>query len=187
VPVDPASQAGLAAGTSDATASSGGTVRCRSTIGAVTVRNIVVPAGRTCTPNGTRLRNNVDVGTGAALVASGVRVGGNVQGNDAAAVTLGDLDGVRSVVRGNVQVQDGGTATVEKTDIGSSLQVQQNAGAVVIADNAVGSDTQVDQNTGGVQIDRNRIGGTLRCQDNVPPPTGSGNVAERKEGQCAAL
>jgi len=183
--VAPATQADLAVSASDGSTS--GDVRCRGTLGAVTVRSITVPAGRTCVLNGTRVRRNVDVGAGATLVASGVRVGGNVQGNDAAAVTLGDLNGVRSTVAGNVQARDGGNATVEMTDIGGGLQVQQNAGAVVIADNTVGGNAQVDQNTGGVQIDRNLIEDTLSCQDNAPPPAGAGNVAERKEGQCGAL
>jgi hypothetical protein len=164
-----------------------GAVECRGTLGAITVEDVVVPANARCVLQGTTVTNNVSVGTGATLLASGVAVGGNVQADGAANVVLRDLNGRRSTVGGDVSVQDGGRATIARTNVENNVQAQQNAGPLLIAENRVGGSMQVDQNTGGVRIVRNRIAQTLQCQANTPPPMGGGNVAGEKQDQCAAL
>jgi hypothetical protein len=51
----------------------------------------------------------------------------------------------------------------------------------------VGGNLQADENTGGLRISFNVIAENLQCKQNNPPPTGSGNTAGDKEGQCAGL
>ena len=52
---------------------------CRGTLGAITVDNLRVPQGATCTLNGTRVKGTVKVERAATLHATGIRVIGNVQ------------------------------------------------------------------------------------------------------------
>ena len=52
---------------------------CRGTLGAVTVDNLRVPQGATCTLNGTRVKGTIKVQRRATLNATNVRVVGNVQ------------------------------------------------------------------------------------------------------------
>ena len=42
-------------------------------------------------------------------------------------------------------------------------------------------------NDAGVTVDRNSAGGNLQCGGNDPAPTGAGNNAASKEGQCRQL
>jgi hypothetical protein len=157
--------------------------RCTGTIGAITLDNIVVPQGRTCTLNGTRAKGNVVVLTGATLSASEVRINGSIQAEGAEAVYINS----GSTVGGNVQIKQGGSARVSQTRINGDLQLFENEGYVNIKRNRVGGNLQTDENTGGLRISFNVIAENLQCKQNTPPPTGSGNTAGDKEGQCAGL
>lgn len=54
--------------------------------------------------------------------------------------------------------------------------------------NFIVGDLTFDGNASGARISNNDIEGALKCVDNTPPPTGSGNqVDEANTGQCAAL
>jgi hypothetical protein len=46
---------------------------------------------------------------------------------------------------------------------------------------------QANQITGGLVIENNKIVENLQGQSNNPVPTGGGNTAGDKEGQCARL
>jgi hypothetical protein len=81
---------------------------CRGILGEVTVVNLIVPDGSTCTLNGTRIEGNIHVGTGATLGANGVDVDGNIQAEGAQSVNVVALHGVRSFVGGNIQIKQGG-------------------------------------------------------------------------------
>jgi hypothetical protein len=136
---------------------------CRGSIGAVTVDNLRVPAGATCTLNGTRVKGTVKVERGATLRAANIRVIGNVQAENHKQV---DVSG--SEVGGSVQVKQGG---------GSSL-----------TGTAVSGDVQYFTNRGTITIRSNRIDGNLQCKENQPAPTGGGNVVRgNKEDQCSRL
>ncbi|MGH8574691.1 MAG: hypothetical protein ACREX8_19290, partial [Gammaproteobacteria bacterium] len=52
---------------------------CKGSLGQVTVDNVRVPAGHTCTMTGTYVKGTVKVESRATLNASGVRVVGNIQ------------------------------------------------------------------------------------------------------------
>lgn len=49
---------------------------------------------------------------------------------------------------------------------------------------------QAFQNRGGpgITFNRNRIDGNMQCKENVPAPTGAGNIVQgNKEDQCRGL
>ena len=157
---------------------------CRGTIGKRTVDNLRVPPGATCRLNGTWVEGTIKVERNALLYANGVRVLGNVQGEEAARVRV--LSSSR--IRGNVQLDNGGNAIVRHSTIGGSIQLKANDGRLVVEYNRVGADVQAFTNMGGVYIANNRIDGNLQCKENSPRPTGGGNVVQgNKEDQCRRL
>jgi hypothetical protein len=136
---------------------------CRGTLGAITVDNLRVPQGATCTLNGTRVKGTVKVERGATLNASGIRVIGNVQAEGAAQVNVAS-----SQVGGSVQIVQGRSSRLDR--------------------NLVGGDVQYFENRGAISITRNRVDGNLQCKANNPRPTGGGNIVQgNKEDQCARL
>jgi hypothetical protein len=159
---------------------------CRGTIGPTTVDNLRVPQNASCTLNGTKVQGTVKVENGARLVASGVRVIGNVQSEGFQSITL--REGSR--VGGSVQLENGlsgGTGKVVQTRINGDLQFEANRAKMVARGSTILANLQVFQNTGGVVLQNNRIAENLQCKQNNPPPTGGGNQAGDKEGQCVAL
>jgi len=136
---------------------------CRGKLGAITVDNLRVPSGATCTLNGTRVEGTVKVERRATLKASGIRVKGNVQAEGARFVAIAS-----SRVGGSIQVVQGGGSTANR--------------------NVVGGDVQYFENRGSIKITRNRIDGNLQCKENVRAPSGGGNIVQgNKEDQCARL
>ena len=161
--------------------------QCAGGLGAVTVVNLIVPDGSTCTLNGTRVEGNIHVGTRATLRARGVDVDGNIQAEGARSVDVVVLSGVRSFVGGNIQIKQGGTARIDSVDIREDLQFEENRILVSATRNEVGGNLQAYKNTGGVTIRNNQIAENLQCFDNNPPPTGGNNTAGDKDGQCESL
>jgi len=136
---------------------------CRGTLGAITVDNLRVPQGATCTLNGTRVKGTVKVERAATLKATGIRVVGNVQAEGAASVNLR-----ASTVGGSIQVVQGRDSTLDRNTVKGDVQFFGNSGAIVITSN--------------------RIDANLQCKENNPAPTGGGNIVQgNKEDQCARL
>ena len=159
---------------------------CRGTIGATTVDNLRVPQGASCTLNGTRVEGTVKVERNARLTANGIRVKGNVQSEGFKNIVLRRA----SVVVGSVQLENGlrdGSGRVLNTRINGDLQFFSNKARMIARGNTILANFQANQNTGGLVIKNNRIAENLQCQSNNPPPTGGGNTAGDKEGQCARL
>jgi hypothetical protein len=158
--------------------------KCRGTIGARTLDNVLVPQGATCTLNGTKVKGTVKVGRNAVLIATDVHVVGNVQGENAKNVVVRR----GSFIGGNVQVVQGKWATVAGSRVNFDILYDDNAERVRALNNKVGGNVQAFQNTGGVRIVENRIDGNLQCKANSPKPTGHGNVVQgNKEDQCKKL
>lgn len=157
---------------------------CRGTLGAITVDNLRVPDGATCTLNGTRVKGTIKVETNATLKAIGVRVVGNVQGENSRKVVI--KGGAR--VGGSVQVVQSGTVKVLDSRIDGDILIDDNNGLNNIRRNFVGEDVQAFQNTGGVEIYSNRIDGNLQCKANSPRPIGAGNIVHGvKQDQCKRM
>lgn len=141
---------------------------CRGRLGAVTVDNLRVPDGATCTLAGTKVKGTIKVEDRAVLRASGVNVVGNVQAENHRLVVLRS-----SRVGGSVQLDQGGKAGVR---------------SATITGNRVDGDIQLFENRGSQVVSKNRVGGNLQCKENRPAPTGSGNVVQgNKEDQCRRL
>jgi hypothetical protein len=140
---------------------------CRGSLGAITVDNLRVPSGATCTLAGTKVKGTLKVERGATLTATGIRVVGNVQAENARYVKVAG-----SRIGGSIQiVQSRNSATLSK-----------------IHRNTVKQDVQFFENRGAISITSNRINGNLQCKANNPQPTGGGNVVGgNKQDQCAGL
>ncbi len=156
---------------------------CNGTLGALRFENLEVPAGATCTLNGTRVDGNIKIYNNATLLANNVTVGGNIQADGAANVVVGG----NSTVGGSVQIKQGGGASVNQTRVNGDIQLESNQAALAVAFNRVGGNVQVFQNTGGATINDNVIDGNLQCKQNTPAPTGARNQAASFEDQCAGF
>jgi hypothetical protein len=159
---------------------------CRGTIGSTTVDNLRVPQGASCTLNGTRVEGTVKVERNATLVANTIRVKGNVQSEGFKNITLRQ----NSAVVGSVQLEnglDGGSGRVLNSKVNGDLQFFSNDARMIARGNTLLANFQANQNTGGLVIENNNIAENLQCQSNNPAPTGGGNTAGDKEGQCARL
>jgi hypothetical protein len=157
--------------------------RCTGSVGAVYLDNIFVPDGATCVLNRTRAKGSVVVGTGAALRATSVTINGNIQAEGAAGVVVGGT----SNIGGSVQIVDGGGASIDRARIKGDLQFESNTGPISATSNTIGGNLQAFQNLGGASFINNRMNGNMQCKENVPAPTGSGNVSPSKEDQCRRL
>lgn len=152
-------------------------------LGALRLDSVFVPAGARCVLEGTQLVGSITVGAGASLAASSVRVNGNLQADGALVTELtGD-----SRITGSVQIKQGGTATVVGARIGGDLQFDTMAGPLSASGNVVGGNVQAHDNRGGVALVANVIEGALQCQGNAPAPTGGGNAASARDGQCRSI
>lgn len=156
---------------------------CTGRIGAVSLDNIFVPDGAACVLDRTRAKGSIVVGTGATLQASSVSVNGNLQAEGAAAVTVAGY----STFGGSVQLVQGGSVSISRARINGDLQFESNQGAIAANANTIGGSLQAFQNIGGAVFTNNRMKGNMQCKENVPAPTGRGNVAASKEDQCARL
>ncbi len=125
---------------------------CRGTLGAITVDNLRVPQGATCTLNGTRVKATVKVERAATLHATGIRVIGNVQAGGAARVNL-KASNVGAASRSSRVARPRSTENTIKGDV----QFFENRGAVVISSN------RIDGNLRRVQNGYIRSGTRVHC------------------------
>ena len=109
--------------------------------------------------------DNLLVPQGATCTLNGTRVEGTVKVERNATLTA---SGIR--VKGNVQSEGF-----------KNITLRQNS--VVVG--SVQLENGLDGGSGRVL--NSRVNGDLQCQSNNPPPTGGGNTAGDKEGQCARL
>ncbi len=163
-----------------------GDYECRGTLGAVTiVGNLIVPDDSTCILNGTYVQGTIVVKSRATLQATGVTATGGLQSQGSRDVIVRDstLGNSFSVVKS----EPGGTIELTNSSVTGDVQLEDNRGYVAINGNEISGSVQANKNVGGLEITGNRIGNGLQCQDNYPPPTGGGNIAKQKQGQCQFL
>lgn len=157
---------------------------CRTSLGAITLDNVLVPASATCTLTQTKVKGSIVVKRGATLVTNRTIIIGNVQAEGAKNVTVRRA----SRVGGSIQIVQGGGAAILGSTIDGSIQLESNRSMLRVINNTVGADVQVFQNAGGAEISDNRIDGNLQCKANRPAPTGGGNTVQgNKEDQCSRL
>jgi hypothetical protein len=136
---------------------------CRGTLGAITVVNLRVPQGATCTLVGTRIKGKVRVLRRGTLVATNIHVVGDVQAENHERVSI------------------------KGSRIGGSIQIVQGGGSTVTG-NTVKGDIQLFENRRAIVVKGNRVDGNLQCKENRRAPTGGANrVGGTKEDQCRRL
>ena len=99
---------------------------CRGSLGAITVDNLRVPNGASCTLDRTYVKGTVKVEGNATLVATSIRVVGNVQAENAARVIV--RGGSR--VGGSVQIVQGGSARVVGSNVNGDILYDDNGRAL---------------------------------------------------------
>lgn len=157
---------------------------CRGTLGAITVDNLKVPKGATCTLQGTKVKGTIRVGRKATLIATNIRVVGNIQAENHKNVVVNGA----SRIGGSIQLKQGGAASVRNAKVKQDIQYDHNRKPLVAAGNRVGGSIQVVGNRGGASITNNVVNGNLDCKENSPAPSGSGNrVGGSKTDQCEAF
>lgn len=150
--------------------------------------NVIVPQSAVCNLSNAQLNGSVYVQRNGALTISGrTYINGNVISEDGGRFVRIVGSSVR--VGGNVQIKyNYDTSAIQQgTTIGGSLQYVENPGHLFASNVFIGSDLQLFKNTGGATLTRNTIRQNMQCKENVPAPTGSGNVAGDKEDQCKGL
>jgi hypothetical protein len=158
---------------------------CRGRIGDISVGgDVTVPRDATCELDGTRVEGNVSVGHGAHLIARGVDVDGDLEGEGTASVEVTD----DSSIGGNLQIEQGGSAIVRGSHVDGDLSWEEQDGALVAQGNTVRGNLEADRNSGGVTLTDNDVDGDLSCEENGPAPEGRGNhVSGNAEDQCRGL
>lgn len=175
--------------------------------------NLNVPDGAVCYLERTTVTGNVTVGTGAILLAFESVIGGSLRGTGYDEVML-DSGRVNGSV---VLTDGAGTADLELMRIGGQVQITGSTagcgcfaaisvltsvigGALTVADNAIAESRIIGNSVGGNlrfvanrtdggdnEVSDNIVQGVLSCADNTPDPTGAGNTASRKTGECTTL
>jgi hypothetical protein len=189
-----------------------GTYRCnnQTLTGATVHANIVVPKKAFCDLINSHVTGNAKVlNTGGLSLDSassisgdvnlqtnatfalfnGSSVGGSVQCQQCAqAFSLGG-----STVAGNF-VQQGVTqgTIIQNSTIGGTLNIYNSSDTIDnpafdVESNSIGGNFTFNHNTGSTLFANNTIANTFSCHGNNPPPTGTGNTAPHKQGQCATL
>jgi hypothetical protein len=157
---------------------------CDGAIGSDAVDDVRVPDGATCTLDGTTVDGNVSVGRQAVLIAHGVSIDGDVEGEGADSVEIAE----DSSIGGNLQLEKGGASSVTDTHIDGDLEWSEQSGALTIEHSSIGGNLQADGNSGEVTVSDTSIGGDLSCDGNSATPGGGGNdVAGNRAGQCSGL
>lgn len=159
-------------------------VDCPPALGAVTVDGNVLVAAP-CRLDGTTVKGNVHLYAGGSLIANEADIDGNIQAENADFIEV-----VNSAIGGSIQLDNlvGDRSTMERNEIGGSIQLKENRSRLEVLDNAVGADIQAFSNSGGVVIADNVVDGNLQCKSNDPAPIGGNNrVSGNKEDQCAEL
>jgi hypothetical protein len=170
-----------------------------------TFSNVIVSAGGRCDLNSATVEGDVIVQPGGALRASDSTIAGSIYASDATVQLIrssaGNVNALRpvrfpvtatsflirvfvcgSTIRGSVSVSDG--ASPGGIAIGGDPCRNFGGG------NAIAG-TLVDRNnattTDSFHIVSDNHAGAIYCSGNSPAPTGSGNVASVKAGQCLSL
>lgn len=148
-------------------------VTLKGVVGARTIDDdVVVARNTTCVLNGTFIKGNIRVLSGAKLVTYRAKVNGNVQAFDAFKVELrefsrigGDVqgEGTRSViVRGGTRVGGNVQLTVAAAPSGVNALMVINATVI--------GDVQAEKGTGRLEVTNNRIDGNLQFVENTRGP-----------------
>ncbi len=103
---------------------------CNGNLAAITVDQVTVPSGATCTLSGTRVLGDVKVRSDASLLTSAARIDGSIQADDALTVatrnsTLVDGD-IQVKRRATAKARTGGGVRLNSNRVAQKLQRKEN-------------------------------------------------------------
>lgn len=184
---------------------------CRGSVRG-TFANVFVPAGATCTLQGSTVKGNVLAREGSRLYVSDTRVAGNIDGVEASVVQVqgGSLDGSIQIAdgssagelgaavyggtvltQGNIQIIKMNTGSIRIADVRlekGNIKVEENStdSGLDVVGNSVAQNIQVFKNRGSgpKAVRDNRVFQIVQCKENTSPFTGGPNTAAEAEGQC---
>ena len=195
-------------------AEDGQNATCTSTLPPGTYQNVTVPAGASCTINGSdNITGDVTVATGATLTDLGAPIGGNLQADHALEISVigGSVGGnlqltatsQENVVCGetvgnDLVVQNGAQSLIGSGLIGiercfgsqntirGNLTVQNNPGRVDVEHNTVTGNIAVHNNAGGGTLLTNSAGGSCQLFNDNPPifADGTNTVPPGHQNTC---
>jgi len=120
---------------------------------------------------------------GSAFLIAFTTVGGNFKFEK----NVGPTSLFRNTVEGHLSIGDNnvaGSVCPPPGPFGDERPCIENG---EFFNNEVGGHMHVTKNVGPSDISLSVVGLKLQCKENSPAPTGAGNVARKKEGQCRAL
>jgi hypothetical protein len=170
----------------------GGNYACDKCVGSLFASRVAGNAEIKDVSNGTfvelsQIGGNLDVvggsAGGSAFLIAFTSVGGNFKFEKNA----GPTSLFRNTVEGNLSIKDNNVSGAVCPPPGPEGIERPCIENGEFFNNEVGGHMKVTKNVGPTDISLSVVGQKLECKENSPPPTGSGNVAGRKEGQCRAL
>jgi hypothetical protein len=154
---------------------------CEGTLNDITIDNLVVPEGSECILNGTHVEGDLLVEANASLIAYGVIVDHNLQGEKAALIEIHP----NSVIGGNIIINESGLMIIDSTIISGNVEISKNLDQQAIINSQLGGNLHIFDNSAIVTAQGNTINGDLLCDRNDPMPSISENfVSGERSGQC---
>ena len=156
-----------------------GNLQCDGTYTGVTLKDVAVPAGGSCTLTDSTVTGNVKAAQGSSFITHGTSMRGNVTADRAARIdidgsTVGGavttdkavaVDVTTSTVRADLRVKNAGTVSICGTTVTEgTLQIEKANGSVIVGDPAGCAGNQVTRNN--LIVRENVITGQLRVRAN---------------------
>jgi hypothetical protein len=178
--------------------------------------NLTVFAGQTCVILGGKINGNVSQ-TGGSLALTDSEIAGNVQISGPSSFSFDnvvikgkvDVNNLTQSVQGtrkicgssvtgdfslyyssaSVKIGDvvGFDCGTQSNNFGGDVTVINNMALVTLANNTVGNNAFINNNNALITVLNNKVTRTLSCAGNRLSPTGSGNTAASKQGECTGL
>ena len=161
---------------------------------------LIVPAGVWCQLNNSSVTGGVSVAATGKLTAIGSSIGGAVTGNGAELVLENSSAASYSATKPVSEFAGATSGLICGSTVGSVLYTGAPTAtkSFVLGGNSctnfglpttntIHGSVSVTNNQLPAEIFNNTIDGTLGCSGNVPAPTGGGNSASSKTGQCSAF
>jgi hypothetical protein len=144
--------------------------------------DVIVELGASARLNRGNVNGSV-AGFGARLVSvNGTTIAKDVLAEDTATVVIASGASI-----GKLEALRSGRITMSGVRVAGDVKFEENFGAIVADGNNVAGNFEAYLNSGGASFSANVIRGNMQCKENLPAPTGTGNVAAIKEDQCATL
>ena len=154
--------------------------------------NITVSAGQNCSFYFGGVTGSVQV-LGGSFAATGANITGNVSIQGAAGFSIG----AGTTIAGNLSIQNVGSGATSNQMCGTTVQGNVNisanavpmtigSAAISCLGNTFGGNAAITSNTAPIQFYENDVRKNLSCSSNASI-AGSGNTAQKKNGQCAGF